>query len=260
MVDVFDEVEEELRSAKYKRLARTWLPVLAGLLAVALVAALAWWGWQTLETNKAGKASVAYDRGLEQLQAGNAAGADAAFAEAAKEGNGAYKALALMQQAGIAANANRGSDAVALFDQAAKASRDPILKDAAALKAAYLVMDTGSAEDVEGRLEPLAAEGRPLRPFAQEALALAKLQHNKAAEARAIFVQLTLGQGVPDPLRQRAQLGIQAIDNGVAAAVPQILRAPAAPAPAAPITSQLSARPPATNQAPAAAPAPVPAQ
>ena len=34
MVDVFDQVEEELRSDRYKRLARTWLPVVGGVLLV----------------------------------------------------------------------------------------------------------------------------------------------------------------------------------------------------------------------------------
>ena len=92
MVDVFEQVEEELRSDRYKRLARTWLPVAGGVLLVALVAALAFWGWDSWQTSKADKASVAYDRGLESLEANNPIGADAAFIQAAKDGNGAYKA------------------------------------------------------------------------------------------------------------------------------------------------------------------------
>ena len=68
MVDVFEQVEEELRSDRYKRMARTWLPIVAGLLVVALVAALAWWGWQSYQTNQADKASAAYDRGMEALR------------------------------------------------------------------------------------------------------------------------------------------------------------------------------------------------
>ena len=71
MVDVFEQVEEELRSGRYKRLARTWLPVAGGVLLVALIAALAWWGWQKMETAKADRASIAYQRGLESLEANN---------------------------------------------------------------------------------------------------------------------------------------------------------------------------------------------
>ena len=83
MVDVFDQVEEELRSDRYKRLARTWLPVAGGVLLVALIAALAWWGWQKMETSKAAKASIAYERGLESLESDNLVGAEAAFVQAA---------------------------------------------------------------------------------------------------------------------------------------------------------------------------------
>ena len=258
MVDVFEQVEEELRSDRYKRLARTWLPIVGGVLLVALIAALAWWGWQSYETSRADKASVAYDRGMEALQANNPTGADTAFAEAAEVGNGAYKALALMQRGGVAVASNKIPEAIVFFDDAAKATGDPIIADAARLKAAFLVMDTAPLADIEARLTPLTEEGRPLRPFAQEALGLARLQHGKTAEARELFVQLTLGQDVPEAVRQKAQAGIEAIDTGSAAGIAAIVRAqaavpvPAPALPAAPAAPTPAAQAPA---APAAAPA-----
>ena len=235
MTDVFEEVEEEIRSERLKRLARNWLPILGGILLVALIAALAWWGWQSYQTSRAHSGSIAYQRGLEALQTGNSAGAETAFAEAEKTGNGAYKALALQQRAGIAVAANRIPDAIALFDDAAKASGDPILHDTAVYKSALLMMDNGATlETLEDRLEPLTKEGRPLVPFAQEALGMARLQFNKPAEAREVFVLLTLGQDVPDSVRQRAQAAIAMIDSGVAAGLPAIVAAQAVMPPAAP--------------------------
>ena len=235
-------------------MARTWLPIGAGLLAVALVAALAWWGWQSYVTNQADKASAAYDRGMIALEANNPSGADAAFAEAVKTGNSAYKALALMQQAGIAVSANKTQDAVKLFDEAAKVAGDPIIADAAAIKAAFLLMDTAPLADIQKRLEPLAADKRPLHAFAQEALAMAQLQNGKTAEARQAFVQLQLGQDVPDDIRQRAQAGVQAIDSGTAAGLPAIVRAAIALPAAAPAAAMPAAAPaPAQAEAAAAA-------
>jgi hypothetical protein len=117
VVDVFEEVEEELRASRYKRLAMTWLPVVGGVLLVALIAALAWWGWDLFQNAKADKASVAYERGVEAVAKGDTAGAKAAFGEAAKEGNGAYKSLALQQQAGLAVDANNDAEAIRLFDE-----------------------------------------------------------------------------------------------------------------------------------------------
>ena len=130
--------------------------------------------------------------------------------------------------AGLAVTANNIPEAIRLFDEAAKASRDPILSDPAALKAAFLAMDTASLADVEGRLEPLTGDDRPLRAFAQEALAMARLQNGKTAEARTAFVQLQLGQDVPEPVRQRAQAAIAMIDAGTAGALPAIVKAAAA--------------------------------
>lgn len=254
MVDVFEQVEEELRSDRYKRLARTWLPVVGGVLLVALIAALAFWGWDSMQTSKADKASIAYDRGMQAMQANNPVGADAAFTQAAKEGNGAYKAMALMARAGIAVDANRIPDAIKLFDEAAKASGDPLLHDSAALKAAWLAMDTETLEQIEARLTPLAKDKRPLSPFATEALAMARLQNGQVAPAREAFVLLKNGLDTPDIISQRAELAIAAIDSGAAANLKKILDAQRAlpVAPPRPAGAQPGAQPAA---APAAAPA-----
>jgi hypothetical protein len=251
VVDVFEQVEEELRSDRYKRLARTWLPVAGGVLLVALIAALAFWGWDSWQTSKADKASVAYDRGMQSMQANNPVGADAAFTQAAKEGNGAYKALALMARAGIAVDANRIPDAIKLFDEAAKASRDPLFHDAAVLKAAWLAMDSETLPQIEARLTPIAEDGRPFSPFAVEALAMARLQHGQAPAAREALVLLKNGLDTPDIVAQRADIAIAAIDSGAVANLSAIVRAQAA-LPAAP--------PPAAAAQPGAPPAAAPAR
>lgn len=236
MVDVFEQVEEELRSDRYKRLARTWLPVAAVVLVVALIGALGWWGWDSYNTNRAAKGAEAYDRGMEALRAEKPMDARAAFEEAVNVGNGAYKSLALQQQAGLAVSANKFPDAVRLFDEAAKASKDPILSDPAAFKAAFLLMDTAPLEEIEKRLTPLTDDKRPLHAFAQEALALARLQHGKVKEAREAFVLLQLGQNVSDDVRQRASAAIEAIDAGTAGNLKDIIAA-ADKAPVAPVAA-----------------------
>ncbi len=255
MVDVFEQVEEELRSDRYKRLARTWLPVVGGVLLVALLAALAWWGWQSWETSKADKASIAYERGIESLEANNPTGADAAFKQAAEEGNGAYKAMALMQRAGIALDGNRPDDALAHLDAAARASRDPLIADAAALKAARVAMDSASLADIEGRLEPLTGDKRPYRAFAALDLAMARLQHGQTDQAREALVVLKNSLDTPPMVGQLADLAISTIDAGGAANVAAVVRAQASiPAPAAAAPAQGPAQTPAPAPAAAARP------
>lgn len=259
MVDVFEQVEEEIRSERYKRMARTWLPVVGAVLLVLLIGALAWWGWQSWQTSKAGTASVAYQRGLEALEQNNTAGAEAAFTEAAEAGSGAYASMALQHRAGLALQNNQPAQALALFDEAAEAHGDPILADPDRLKAAYVGMDSGmNIADLETRLAPLAEEGRPLRPFAQQALGMARLQAGQTQPARDAFVQLTLGQDVPDIIRQQAQAAISAIDAGTAAGIRDILEAQRAlPVPLAQGAGQQQAP---AQAAPAPAPAAAPAQ
>ncbi len=250
MVDIFEEVEEELRSDRWKRLARTWLPWVAGALVLALVVALVVWGLDARKTHNAGEASVAYERGMTALAEGDNAAAAAAFTEAADAGSPAYRALALMQQAGLAVSDNRLDEALTLFDEAADAAPDPLIADAAALKAAFIAMDAESVElaDIEARLTPLVRDGRPFQPFAREALALARLQHGQKAEARELLALLTFGQNVPEGVRQRAQAAIDMIDSGVADALPAI------------VAAQRAQPTPAPNAAGAEAPSSQPAQ
>lgn len=244
MVDVFEQVEEELRSERYKRWAKTWLPVVGAVLGVALVAALGWWAWQSHVTRQADAASTDYQRGLETLEGGNPTGADAAFVEVVRRG-GAYKILALQQRAEIAINRNQIPQAIEFLDEAAKSSRDPLLSDAPALKAAWLVMDTdASLADIEARLEPLTGNKRPLRYYAREALAMARMQHGQLPAAREAFVLLQRELGVPQDVSDRAQISIEAIDSGAAAQLTALINAAkAVPAPAAPEAGAPSAAP-----------------
>lgn len=254
MVDVFEEVEEGLRSEQWRTWARRWLPWIGGALVLALVIALGVWGLDAWRTRTAGEASQAYARGVEALAEGDTAAAEAAFTEAAEAGSPAYRVLALSQRAGILASRDETEEAVALFDEAAEASGDPLLSDPARLKAAFLLMDTASLEDITERLTPLTEEDRPFRPLAREALALARLQHGQTAEARREFVLLSLEQDIPEGVRQRAQAAKDMIDAGTAAAIPGIVRAAAQ----VPTAAEAAARPgaeAAADGAPAAPPA-----
>ncbi|QUD88828.1 tetratricopeptide repeat protein [Phenylobacterium montanum] len=225
MVDVFEEVEEQLRSDRYRSLARTWVPWVLGGLGLALALALAYWGYTYWREQGAQKASTAYAAGLEALQKGDEKGAAAQFAKAGEGGSAIYRTLSLMQQAGVKMTDNDAKGAVVLFDQAAQVSPDPMLADAARLKAAYALFDTASDADVQARLTPLAENGRPFRPLAYEALAMLKLKEGKTAEARADFKVITTMLDAPQDLQKRAQAAIVLIDGGTASAIPNAVKA-----------------------------------
>lgn len=220
-----------MRAERYRSLGRRLLPWLIGAAVLALVISLALFGWREWRERAAAQASIQYSAGLEALQSGNRAAADRSFAAAAESRSGAYRSLALMQRAGIKVAENKPREAVPLLDEAADAAPGALMADAAAIKAAFLVMDYGSLDQINSRLNPLREEGRPYRSVAREAWAMAQVGAGKAADARREFVVLSQALDTSESARTRAQAMIAAIDSGAAAQTPAILRAPQTTAP-----------------------------
>ena len=231
MADLFDEVEEQLRSDRYRMIARKAAPWVLALLAAALVIALGAWGWQRYQIQTTDQASDQYTAALETLAQGDTAKATQLLNETAKSSAKAYKSLALQQLAGIKIAGGKPADiqaAVALFDQAAAAAPSEVLGDAARLKSAFALLDTASYKEVEGRLTPLTQDGRPYRVQAREALAFAKLMAGNTTGAREDFTIIEQSLDAPDGARQRATAAKALIDSGSAKAVPAAVRAAAA--------------------------------
>ncbi|MGZ8364544.1 MAG: tetratricopeptide repeat protein [Caulobacteraceae bacterium] len=210
-----------------------------GVVAAAILAAVGYWAYDSYRTKQTDEASAAFWRGVTSAQAGDDEKAFTAFGEAASKNTAAYKALGLMSQGAIRVGQDKTTEAVALFDAAAKATNDPLLKDSARLKSALALLDSAPYAAIEERLKPLLEDKRPYRPLAREALGMAKLKAGRAKEARADFVVLTLSPSVPETVRQRAQGAISLIDSGSAAGVPGVVKAmqamPKGPAAAPPM-------------------------
>jgi hypothetical protein len=212
--DLFEEVDEQLRSETYRSLARRYLPSVVAALVLALLVALAVWGYVRYQQGQAEKASDAYAQGLDALTHNDQTAAFNAFQTAAKFSTRGYKSLALMQEAAIRLDQKRNAEAIGLFDQAAQASPDLALGDAARLKAGLALIDTAPYAEVEARLKPLTDSKRPYAPLAREGLAVAKLKAGKTNEARSDFVVLSLMANAPDDVRERAQTAMAMIDSG----------------------------------------------
>ena len=228
MVDIFEEVESDLRTERYTQMAKRLLPwVIGGLIAgVLLVAGII--GYQKYRENIAYKASDSYAQGLKALEAGDGEAAFRQFGQVPVSAK-SYRALALMQQGGIRLADGKTKEAVALFDQAAdtapKNKLGVLISDGARLKSAFALMDQGSYPEIEGRLKPLTDENRPYRAEAREALALAKVQAGKLKEARQDFIVISLMNDAPESLKNRAKTSAQMIDAGLLTAVPAVVKA-----------------------------------
>lgn len=228
MTDLFEEVEEQLRSDRYRTFARKAAPWVIAVAAAALIAALIVWGWRTYDKQISEKASEQYAAALSAQAQGDTPKALQILGEVAKSPSKAYKSLALMDLGAAKLVSGKPDDvkaAVAFFDQAASAAPDPLLGDAARLKSAFAVLDTAPFAEVEGRLAPLMKDGRPYRVQAREALAFAKLMKGDTAGAKTDFVVISQSLDAPEGARQRAKAAMDLIDTGSAKSVAATVKA-----------------------------------
>ncbi|HEY5288694.1 MAG TPA: tetratricopeptide repeat protein, partial [Caulobacteraceae bacterium] len=218
MVDFIEEVEEQLRSDRYRAFARTAWPWVVALIVAIIATFLAVWGYDSWRDRNIAEASISYDKALTELAQGDQTGAYNDFAPIARSGPAGYKMLSLIQQGNIRLSAGKGTDAAALFDQAAKAAPNPILRDLASLRAALALLDAAPYAQLQTRLSALIGQNKPFDLQAREALAMAKLEAGKTADARADFNAITLTLGVSKSMQGRAQAAIALIDAGEAPA------------------------------------------
>jgi hypothetical protein len=253
LVDLFDEVEEELRSDRYRNLLRTHAPWVTALFAAVLLGYFGFWGYTAWQDRNLAAGALAYQKGVDALSTGDSKTALDSFEAAQKAGAPGYKTLALMQQGNLRLELNKPEEAAKLYDQAAEAAPNQIIGDLARLKAAQVLLDTAPLPQLASRLTPLMEGKRPYAIFARETLAMAKLTAGKKDDARKDFSVIQLSLTAPEDMRQRAQLAIALIDSGEAAtAVSAVKTAATMPPPPAAMVGP----PPMATQAPYAAQAP----
>lgn len=225
MADVFEEVEEQLRSEQYRALALKIAPWAAGVFALALAIAVGVWFLDSQRTKASSAASQTYAQALEAFEQGRADEAESLWTVVSKSSSKVYSALALQHLGGLKLTTGATAEAVKLFDASAAAAPNPVIGDAARLKSVYALLDTTSLKDIRKRIDPLLKEDRPYRTQAREALAFAKLGAGDAAGARGDFVVISLVADAQDGARQRAQAAMALIDSGSAKLVPVVAKA-----------------------------------
>ena len=205
MSEIFDEVDEEVRRDQLKKLwDRYSLYIIA--VAILIVAGVGGWrGYEYLEAKKAAEAGAAFDRAVELSEQNKHAEAEAAFADLAAKATSGYRMLARLRQA--AEIANRDPQAAAkMYDEiAADRSVGAPEQDLARIRAAQLLLESTTYQNMLQRLEPATAATSTFRHTARELLALSAWRANDAAAARQ-WLDLIANDGeTPPSLRSRAE-------------------------------------------------------
>lgn len=206
MADIFHEVDEEVRRERLKKVwDRYGLLILA--LAVLLVAAVAGYrAYAYFEARKAAEAGAAYEAADALAESGKHQEAADAFARIAKDGTPGYRALARLREGGEIAGRDAKA-AIGMFDQVAGDSAVPgSLRDLAAIRAGYLLVDAAPLAEMQQRLEPLTAQDRAFRHSARELLAVSAWRNNDAAAARRWAEMAVNDAETPGTIRQRVEM------------------------------------------------------
>jgi len=207
VVDIFDEVEEDLRAERAGKLLKkyAWLMI---VVVVAIVgAAVGWQLWnryQNQQDTTAAARYVAVQNALEQ-PGGSKAAQIATLDQLAATAPEGYRTLARLRSAGLKADAGDVPGAIALWNAvAADSSADRLLRDLASLLATQRELDHGDPGQLEARLKPLTEPDNPWSAVAQEQLAMLDLRQGRVDDARKKLQLLSFDINSPSGLRARA--------------------------------------------------------
>ncbi|WP_020178976.1 tetratricopeptide repeat protein [Methylopila sp. M107] len=206
MADIFQEVQEDLRRDRLKAFWDRYgtLLLVVGLLIVAGVGG--WRGYQYLQARAAATAGDQYQAATKLSTEGKADEARAAFGEIGSKGPTGYQTVARLREADEAAKKDKAA-ALKLYQAIANdPAADPLLKDAARIRGAYVAVDAGKPEDVRALVEPIAAKDGAWRSLAREALGLAAFKAGDMAEARRQLEAVVSDPEAVGNVRQRADL------------------------------------------------------
>ena len=219
MSDIFREVEEDLRRARYRHLWERFGAYVIGLAVLIVVGTAAWRGYEYWQERQAAASGDRYIEAISIANGGDHAAAAAAFAAIQAEGNGSYPMLARLRAASERALAGENDAAVAEFDAiAASSSTPPGLQAIARMRSALILADTLDLAQMRARIGDLAESGQAFRHAARDLLGMVAWRTQDYAGARGYFTQVLEDETAPTDLRQRAALMADLIDSRIGAA------------------------------------------
>lgn len=217
VVDIFDEIDEDLRAEKAQAIFKRYGGLMAGAALALVVGVAGWQGWQWWQQRHDQAASSSFLAAMHIADEippsapGNPAVSEqraramAAFAAVAVNSPNGHRSLALLREAGLKADSGDLSGAVSLWDQvAADAGVDPLLRDVANLTSVTRQVDTGDAARLAARIKPMTAADNPWHAMAQEQSALLDIRQGHMDEAKQTLGRLAQDPASPIGVRSRA--------------------------------------------------------
>lgn len=204
---LFREVDEEVRRDEIEKLWKRYGNLVIAACVGVVLGVSGIKGWQYWQKQASEKAGAAYIQATELASDGKKDEAAGEYAKIASGSHTGYAQLSQLQQAGLLADKGDTEAAVKMYDAIyADTSVDGSLRDLSRVRAAYLLADSASVDELKSRLAGLDVDGSAWRASAHEILALAEYRAGNLEAADKLVTGLIADPNTPVGLRQRAQL------------------------------------------------------
>jgi hypothetical protein len=201
------EVNEELRSDQMKGAWRRFGRYLITIAVLIVLGTVGYKVYQYWDDNQSSGTGDQFIAAMKLADANKNDEAIAALDKLEKEGHGAYPVLARLRAATVLSQKGDTAGAVAALDVIGKDATAPeAIRDAAKMRAGWLLIETGTYEQVSAHVEEMAVPTNAFRHSAREALGLAAYKAGKMTQARQWFQAIADDAQSPRNVANRAQM------------------------------------------------------
>lgn len=201
------EVNEELRSDQVKYAWKRFRPLVIAIVVLIVGGAIAKESYEWWDTHSSSQSGDKFLAALKLASENKQDEALAAFEALEKDGTGAYPVLAKMRAASVQQAKGDTAAAIAAFSEVGRDGQaPPAMRDLAKMRAAWLLIDTGTYEQVAAEVESMAVPANPLANSAREALGLSAYKAGDMKKAKEWFQQIANDAAAPRNIANRAQI------------------------------------------------------
>lgn len=201
------EVNEDLRSDFFKEMWRRYGRIIIGVAVLIVVGTAAKSGYEYYRTTQASASGDKFLTAMKLASDNKIDDSIAAFKELETQGYGSYPVLARMRAATLIAEKGDVKGAIAAFKTIGTDMSIPqAIRDTARLRAAFLMIDTGTYDDVSSQVQDMAIPANTFRNSAREALGLAAFKAGDMKKANDWFKQIADDGQAPRNVVTRAQM------------------------------------------------------
>ena len=214
MVDIFQEVEEDLKRERSEELWRKYGKYVIGVAAAIVLGVAGREGWKTYEASTSIENGTRLANAVELAQ-DSATDEDAALAALdaiIADGNAGFVALGHFQKAAVYLRSGATPSAITELEAIAGNSEiDQVYRDLAVVQIAMNSASATNAQELISRLEPIAVPENAWYYSAREMIALLHIAGGEVEAAKPLLTEIADDNSAPAGMRARASEILKAV-------------------------------------------------